>query len=99
MYVYIVCGESRHKVADEVTVIALEGDGGDVTPIVSSIIIRCAYNIQHIGDGDELELITIFVRGCLPTIHIPPEPRVLAVNLDNQALQRVSVALYGESEP
>ncbi|KAF4759667.1 hypothetical protein HAV15_005397 [Penicillium sp. str.  len=72
--------------ADEVTVIALEGDSGDVTPI-------------HIGDGDELELITIFIGGCLPTIHIPPEPRVLAVNLDNQALQRVSVALYGEPEP
>lgn len=31
-------GESRHKVADEVTVIA-EGDD-DVTPIVCSIIIR-----------------------------------------------------------
>lgn len=59
----------------------------------------CLRYIQLIGDGDELELITIFVRGSLPTIHIPPEPRVLAVNLDNQALQWVTVAIYGVSEP
>lgn len=64
------------------------GDGNDVISFVFSITLRCPYDLQRIGDGDELKLI-IFVGVCLPTIHTSPEPCERGVNLENLTLYGV----------